>query len=599
MKLTRILIGIIAAFCTFFSVMATVIIIRFGFIGNSITLIIKSIVYIILPIIIAILFLLTAKFDNKNKYILLILGTVIIFAGIIFAPYAPCNDSLDIHNILYQILQKQDVEVFYRTYMNFWINNKLTVFCYIPFVKLFGNVTLGVRFFNAALLIGTILFTALSVKNILEVKCFEKTFLLMSAIAPYMLLSGPYIYLLSLFIGSAAIFFYSKKSYIYKILFYFCSSMLFILRPTSFGFIAAFLCLSIFLDIQHKKYVLNQIISVILIFVFAVFCKTVTGKLFEKNGIHKYPSMYNGAMLWTLELGTRSNPKVNNTGTCFYTPFNKQEDFDEIQNDFYNLWLDYYNDEFYNTSEYEKIKLEEKAISNKIYERFMNEQFIFAVDRIMEKTVNFFRNSYIPYYYKQNITNKNIMLYKDYDNKYFVYLNSIFIMFTLFVFYSFFKFLICKKNTLALTFGAAAVSVNLVLILLTEVSKKYMFDFYIPMTMCILLSLNYESKIKISLSALILSISLFIFYGYERSYEISALYGSKVSISENGENYNVTLNLKKQCREQYYIETYYREKIYLNENFKYSFSVPKDKFDAFTINFPDRRRMRISSQLLP
>ncbi len=235
--------------------------------------------------------------------------------------------------------------------MNFWINNKLTLYCYIPFVKPFKSVEAGVRVLNGVLNAGAVFFAAGAVSNTVKNSRFERVLFIISFLSPFLLMSGPYIYLPSLFFAAAAVFFITLNKRAALMPFFICSSLLFVLRPTCFGFILVFVTAGAVFKIKDKKIFLKGSLVLFLTIIFAFLCKNAVGYALNKTGAHKYPSMHNGAFLWTAELGTRSNG--NKTGTCFYMFFDKDDGFDEIQNDFNRLWLKYYEDEFYKTNKSE------------------------------------------------------------------------------------------------------------------------------------------------------------------------------------------------------------------------------------------------------
>ncbi len=533
---------------------------------------------------------------RAERAVLILISAAILILGAVFTPYSPCHDSLDLHNALYNVLNNKEIDTFYRAYMNFWINNKLTVYCYIPFVKLFGSVETGVRVLNGVLNAGAVFFAAGAVKNIVKNSRFERALFIISFLSPFLLMSGPYIYLPALFLAAGAVFFITLNKRAALVPFFICSSLLFILRPTCFGFILVFVTAGAFFKIKDKKDFLKGLIVLFLTIILAFLCKNAVGYTLNKTGTHKYPSMHNGAFLWTTELGTRLNGKK--TGTCFYMFFDKDDDFDEIQNDFNGLWLKYYEDEFYKTNKYEEIKEEQKIIGEKILRRTLNAGFADTVKRLSLKTINFYRNMYIPYFYKQNVNSGNFKIWKNYDKKYFDYMNIILLLF----------FFGAVKNAVRVFKRGAdgtvtalilsAVAVNVVLILFTEVAKRYMFDFFTPMVISVAALFADGKERNISRAEKVVLASFFIIFLilFERKCNITPLKNAELTFTR-GENVTMTVKMKRACRENYIIECGgERMSIYGKKEFSITF--PDDTFDAFSVISPSKSKLEFSSQII-
>lgn len=536
-------------------------------------------------------------FPVLKKFILIGVGAIRLIYGILTTPYSPCHDSLELHKILNLMLNKESIDVFYQTYLNFWLNNKLTVFCYFPAVSLFNSVETGVRIANSLFLISTVFFTAYTINKISEKCDFSFMFFLTAFLAPFMLLTGPYIYLPSLFLASASMLCLTLHKKIGYVLFFACTSLLFILRPTCLGFIMAFITITAFLNIKNKRYFLTRLLTVTLIFICSFGCKTAIGQILYKSGLHPYPRMQSSAMLWTFELGTRSDGY--DTGSCTYTPFALPDASDTIQKNFHRLWMYYYNDVFYGTSSYNNIKSLHKEIRSQIIERTRKMKFADLLKNTYYKTARFYYNSYIPYYYKANINDKSMKIWKNYDDRYFVYMNTMLILFFLALILN--AISIFKNRRLKNKFAAAcalsAISVNIMMILLTEVSKKYMFDFFLPMCLYILLTCNYYSRVHKNICpiAAVTAIISVVIAVNTSNIDIFTYADTRLIVNQNICTYEI--NMRRKCTETgYYIENYDGTVIELYGKQTVILTFPQDCFDAFILHMPDGKLKRFSSQ---
>lgn len=530
------------------------------------------------------------SFSKKVRDIIfIIISFIIILGGIITAPYTPCHDALDLHSLLNYMLHNNNTMpsgTYIRAYMNFFVNNKLVIYMYLPFVHLFKNTMIGVRFLNGALLIGSVFFTAGAVTKIIKKDCFSQMFLILSMLSPIILLLGPYIYLPSIFIASASMYCYEGKGTVSKIFFFVSASALFALRPTCFGFLITFITLDVFFRFEDKKELIKKAVSVALTVIFAFVFKTALGTVFYKTGLHIYPNMENAAGLWTMELGTRTNGEQ--TGTCFYTPFNPKEEADDIQRDFFKLWEYYHDDAELNTDNYNNIVNLQNSIRQKLINRTFSRTPAQFYEHLYLKTVTFFKNLYMPYYYKANVNDENMKIWKDYDKKYFSYMNMLFILFFLSSIINFIRIMLKKDGTngTAAALGISALAVNIVFLLLTEVQKKYMFDFYVPMSMCIamLFSFDTEKKIKMPIAALITAALVFAFGLNETMYDIKILKGAKTSLVKNDNETTFTVKMKEVCKEQYFIyNNRDNSEMHLIGKDEFSITFPEGSFDAFML----------------
>lgn len=531
---------------------------------------------------------------RTGNIIFIFVSAIILLCRIFTTPYTPCHDSLDLHYLLNYMLHNNNAMpngTYIRAYMNFFVNNKLVVYMYLPFVHLFKNAMIGIRFLNGVFFAGSVFFMAAASDKLMKKDRFGQLFLVFSLLSPSILLLGPYIYLPSIFIASAAMFCYSNKNIVSRILFIVLAAALFALRPTCFGFLLTFIIFDLFFRFENKKEFAKKAVSLALTVMFAFVFKSALGTVFYKTGLHIYPNMQNAASLWTMELGTRT--KGTQTGTCFYTPFDEKEDADDIQKGFFTLWKYYRDDVELKTDNYNNIINLQNSLKHKIISRTLSrtpEQFF---EHFYLKTVTFFRNLYIPYYYKANVNDENMNIWKNYDKKYFDYMNMLFFLFFLSAVVNFIMIVLNrdKSNGIVAALGVSVLAVIIVFLLLTEVQKKYMFDFYVPMSMCIamIFSFDVRKKLKTSAAALLTAILIFMFGLTESMYDIKIFKGAKMNLVENGEESTFTVRMKEICRDnKYYIyNNRDGEKMYLYGKNEFSITFPTGSFDAFILCVDD------------
>ncbi len=537
----------------------------------------------------------------KNKILktaFILIGAAWLIGNIALTPYSPCHDSLDLHNILDCMLRGNSLDVYSLTYMSFWLTNKLTVYCYFPFVKLFGNVITGVRAANGLFLVCGVIFLAVTVSKMTGKRNFPFMFFLISLFAPFVLLTGPYIYLPSIFIASAAMMCLSLKNKAGYAVFVVLSGLLLMLRPTCMGFILAFLSVNAVLNIKDKSRCLTSVILLGCVFVFAPICKSATGALMYKTGAHIYPKMQNSALLWTVELGTR--PNGADTGSCTYTPYAIPGDADEIQQNFNRLWKYYYNDAENGTNSISGIKNTQKIIMTQIKDRTLGLGAKGLLKNMYHKTKKFYANDYLPYYYKANINDKPFKIYKGYEKKYFAYMNFIMLMFLVSVIVNLIYIIKDRKikNKYAVAAAVAAIAVNVLMIAVTEVSKKYLFDFFAPMLLCICITCSYinckENKLKIA--AVVLPLALILSEGL---WNIKPLKNADTKFTVNDGICSYEIEFQKPFAEEgYYIKQYDGSEIELYGKKQVELSFPYDSFNSFTLYMPDGSKKGFSSQII-
>ena len=91
-------------------------------------------------------------FQIGGKIAYIALSFFILALGIFTIPYAPCHDSLDLHNILVSLIHGDEPDLMQKTYLDFWVNNKLTVLWYFPLAKLITCVCILLSAYSAILI---------------------------------------------------------------------------------------------------------------------------------------------------------------------------------------------------------------------------------------------------------------------------------------------------------------------------------------------------------------------------------------------------------------------------------------------------------------
>ena len=555
----------------------------------------------VLPICTAVIFLIINTKTENMKYkpvIFCAVSAALILHGIFTTPYNPCYDSIELHTILNRMINKEPMDLWYGAYMDFTVNNKLTAFLYMPLSMLFGNVTAGVRVTNGVLLAAIAAVVSSAAAQISEKRRFG-ALLISSACSPFLLLAGPYIYLPSIFLAVVSVRCILGKSLRWKIMLMIFSSLLFVLRPTAFGVVPVMLTADILFNIGDKKRIISAALCLVVSFLCAFGMKAAVGEIIYKSGAHKYPGLNSAAALWTLELGTR--PNGDDTGTCSYTQWTLEEDYDELQQKFHELWMIYYIDEMNGTESFDKVTAKQNEIKELLGERTGNMSVGDYMKNIVYKTKVFFRDEHIPYYFRSNVTDKNFDISVNYDKKYFAYLNTLLMLF----------FIAIAVNLLAVltnrdksggTITAAALSaaaVTIVFILLTEVSKKYIFDFYAPMMLCI--SFVFSGKLKkapTAVSIIAAALCAAEIVSADMSYKIKAFNGAKTTVTYQDDAITMDIEFPKPCGSNCYIETKADKMVSLYNKSAVRFELERDSFKALKLHEPNGNIVYYSSQTI-
>lgn len=602
----RILIKAAAFVCGLFSLVGIFTILALHIIDSSAHAAVQIVSDLVCPASLAAVFIIAAAVSEQltltqRRIIYISLSALILLCGILITPYSPSNDPFEMHEALHYMLSGKGLSVYTRTYMDFWINNKLTVYCYYPLARLFGNITAGVRVTNAVFLTGFVFFTSGSVHLLSGKKHGETAMLILSSLSPLMLLTGPYIYLPSIFLSSAALFCLCLNKKTALVFFFVCASALFILRPTGLGFLLVFITADAFFKIKDKKYFLTRLICVLLVIVSGFAVKLGVGQILYSAGVHRYPAMHSSALLWTFELGTR--PNGDKTGSCSYTPIDIGIEPDDIKRDFNKLWVYYQADETYDANHYEQITGVQRDIRKKLLERLTAMKPAQFLENLRAKTAYFYGDVFIPYYYKANVNDKSLDLTKNYDEKYFGYLNTVLLLFFFTLLFNIIKLLWNGdgSSVTVIAAGLGAVAVNLLFLLFTEVSKKYMFDFIVPMTVCIALTFTVPVKrgVNARRAAAFLAAALFLFALRGKAGDIKIFDGAKTTLAEDDGKCVFTVNMKKRYKGiDYSFRTNQGNLINLSGQTSVSLEFPKNSSDAFVLYLPDGRTKSFSAQIL-
>ena len=555
----------------------------------------------VLPICAAVIFLIINTKSENLKYkpaIFCAVSAGFILYGIFTTPYNPCYDSIDLHTILNRMMNKEPVGLWHRAYMDYTVNNKLTVLIYLPLARLFGNVTAGVRVMNGALLAASAAAISSAAARISEKRRYG-ALLISSACSPFLLLAGPYIYLPSIFLTAVSVRCVVGKSLKSKILLMVFSSILFALRPTAFGVVPVMLTVDIFLHIGDKKRVISAALCLAVSFLCAFGMKAAVGEAIYKSGAHKYPALNSAAMVWTFELGTR--PNGENTGGCSYNQWVLGDDYDEIQKKFYELWSIYQNDEQNGTESFDEITEKQNEIKGLLWERMKNMSAGEYMENIINKTRLFLRNDNIPYYFRSNVTDKHFDISVDYDKKYFAYMNALLLLFSIAALINLMAVFGGKDKSDGVITAAAlsAAAVMTVMILFTEVSKKYIFDFYVPMMLCV--SFVFSGRLKkapapVSVIAAALCAAGII--TAHSSYKIDVFSGAKTSVTESNGGIVMDIKLRKPCDENYFVQTNADGAVSLYGKDSIRIRPEPKSFDALTVCGTDGKTLHYSSEII-
>ncbi len=512
--------------------------------------------------------------SNTAKYFLtLFLFTIAYAILVLFSPYSPAHDSLDLHLILNAMLTGKFSGTYYESYMNFFATNKLAVYIYYPFVSIAQSVEPGIRTANALFLWISSVGISLICYRTTGIKAAMVSFMLLIFLFPALLFSGPYIYPPAIMLCSLSMAFYTHKSPFVKVFGYLFAGILFTLRPLALGAFLVYITVS-GLSGNSKKFKIFHTVSKTALILFVCFVtQWYIGKVMFLTSTHVFNNLESSMFLWTLDVSTRNEGDL--TGLNNHNPSMMSDDEikDEILRDFHALWSCYANPK----ANHDEITNRKNNISKNLKDRIkfeiLNNKENFDT-YIKRKFTNYYRDYYKPYFYTININRSDAseLLFKNYDYKYFLYENVLLVLFHLTA--SVGALFTCinmyaRKNrrrsgvtALILFFGVICTSITS--ILFTEVGKRLIFDSFIPM--CIVISINLintcemftpdkkKRKNKLPLLTGIIAATVGITGIYTLNKESNIEFFKDCNIIIN-EHRDVTIKLKKPVDEEGYIFT--------------------------------------------
>ncbi len=435
---------------------------------------------------------LTSKIKYKSiRYaILLVLFSVGYTFVVLNTPYSPNHDSFDLELMLTSLAKGEEFGFYYSAYSSFYVTNKLVLYLYYPFTLMFDDIQLAVRVANAVFIwIGSVGVSA-AAGQLKGFNAAQLALMIMLVLCPALLFSGPYIYPPAIALTALTLAFYANKEPAVRVFGYIFAGILFCVRPLSLGVFLVYAIGKSFVT-YSKFYIklMSSVFRLILIFAVCTSVKWYIGQVMYKTHSHPLPNLGSAMELWTIEIGTRDQD--NSTGYANYTPasvpYNMSDDISFSFNKLWNLYSDaeFYNDEIIKTKNYISKKLTDR-IANEILSSPADFSDFFAI-----KFSNYYKDYYKPYFYALDIcdTDAKNLLIKNYDYRYFLYENTLLVMFytigAVGVIFALIRILRkrrafgCDSTLILLFIGVAATS--LVSILLTEVGKRLIFDTFVPM----------------------------------------------------------------------------------------------------------------------
>ena len=431
----------------------------------------------------------TPRISPKLRFRLLMaltIAAIIVFS--IKTPYSPGHDAHDLSGFLELMLQRRQTD-YASAYLTAYVTNRLITLIYFPLVKLFGGVQLGVRIANTLFCIGGVYFIAKSCGRLFGKMAAEFSLIISFVFFPAVLLTGPYIYLPSIFLAALAFYCYLRKEKGFRIIFFLVGGVLFTVRPMSCGFLLVFLLTQGWGSKKEKHKLLKGAGKTALALVCFILVKSAAGCALYHTGLHPYPNMDSIAAIWTLETGTR--PQQEKTGTCAYVPY-ACDSLDDTAAKFREIWTLYQQGD---VKDYPKIKQLKQEIGTAIWERTQSSILSNPSDfgnYLRYKFINHYMDVYKPYYYTVNLNSPDFgwQVYRNYQMRFFLYSNLLLLVFLIAatgVLSQGIGWLIFQKKALYTRQSRAAALVlgvcltNLAVICLTEVGKRLLFDSLVPM----------------------------------------------------------------------------------------------------------------------
>lgn len=468
---------------------------------------------------------LIVRFDSARVYVGAVFFCFLFCVTMAFViPFSPSHDSYTMLATVRKLVNGEGLGN--PVYYNFFATNRIPLAIYYLAAKVFESAFVGIRVLNFLISFVTSILISRVTKNILG-KGTEASAVVMSALAfPYMIMSGPYIYPIAIFLSALTMYLYTSEKWVMKLISLFPLGLLFMMRMTSSIFIFGYLFFDAVYSIYQKNNLKMRLIKISSIAISLVWCilfGRVAGLVMNVTGFYAYPNFLNSAMVWTLDIGTRYDGEA--TGASIYTPIDPIEG-DEIAYKFHELWTLYAEND---PADYEKISDLNLEIVEDIKER-AKENFSGKpgnyLDFLKYKITNLFRDSYRPYYYELNYNSPSFssQLQVDWSSDYFLMMNVILLVSALSLIIYIIS-IICRKikkeklsreDFAILSFIASFLLNVVIMVCLTEVMKRYLFDSYVPITLFIIFVLiRLSEKLKFKwgwmppLGAGILSMALF------------------------------------------------------------------------------------------
>ena len=436
------------------------------------------------------------RLRQRNRYMvlaLLLLGVCVTMA--MMTPYSPGHDSYEMANFLQMLLEGKSSE-YSRAYLTAYATNKMVVWMYFPFVKLFGSVETGTRIFNMLLMAGSMLFVGASCKKLYGDRVAEVSAVVLAVFFPFMLLTGPYIYLPAVFLSAAAFYCYNRGTVLARIWFLAVGGILFTVRPMACGFLLVYVCSHDWWEGPRKWKLAKGLGRTAAALACFLLIQAAAGAVLYQIKAHPYPKLENIAGLWTVEIGTR--PQEGDTGLCTYFPYT-EPGFDRVSEQFHEIWQLYSRAD---EADYQDIQRLKQDIGTPIELRIKNDVLKDGAsiwEFISAKFKNYFSDNYKPYYYTANLYapdfGDDVSHY--YEKRYFLQMNSLLLVFMLSALgvLAFAVYKIRQKqedaeasSQVSLVLGVVAASV--VALAATEVGKRLVFDSTIPICLVISFALG-------------------------------------------------------------------------------------------------------------
>ena len=409
--------------------------------------------------------------------------------GIALTSYIPCHDSLDTQNMLNALLQGKPLNTYETGYLNFYATNKLTLLFYYILLQPFPDLTLGIRIINGSCLILSLLCLSRTALHLWGERFERMALLLLPLLAPYLLLTGPYIYLPSILLSTAILALFTSGKRGWRVVSFVGMGVLLALRPTALAPVLVYVFLH-YVGCWSSLKQLGKRLGILLVgLVVAVAVSKGVGAACYLTGLHVYPDLNSGAGLWTLEVGTRPSGD-RSSGSCFYIPQTVPERLqgDAVAENLQRLWTYY---EANDPDDLAAINDLKSTISHQLALRVytaMRDTPEKVWRTLGYKTAKLFGNNYKPYYVVINVESDTFAsdLVRNPDELYFFYENLLLGLFLV----SAMGAVLLLRSTGRRAQSADGVYLMLsvfatlvVFLLLTEVSKKYTMDCFPEMVL--------------------------------------------------------------------------------------------------------------------